>query len=461
MHLSQISLALTRIGRAFFDADAVIKALFENGEQGAWYDPSDFSTMFQDSAGATPVTAVEQTVGLIRDKSGNNNHVSQATSSKRPTLSARVNLMTKSQAFDDVSWNKLPGASVSANATLAPDGTMTADKFIEPPTTANGLQYYFSKSPTVLPGVYTYSLCAKKAERSWIAIDSGNNSTKRAYFNLDAGTVGTVGASCSASIVSLGNGWHRCSITVTVYGIGHWYTSLVTTDGSVQYNPPDGTSGVYVWGADLRLANLASSIPVYQYVNTTTDYDTDDFPYYLIFDGAEDFLSSSAVNLTGTNKLSVFGGLYSGSANIGSVCGNGDYNTVGGYFECFLPFNTGQNRWARIGWRGQEIAWRELSTERQVPIVLTGVIDGDGTTVATEVPILNINGVLQTTTGGSVTGNTGNLANAPFYVGARAGTSSYFLGRIYSLIIRGAVSTTQEIDDTEAWVANKVGVTLP
>jgi len=44
-------------------------SLFENGEQGAWYDPSDFSTLFTDSAGTTPVTGVEQFVGLMLDKS--------------------------------------------------------------------------------------------------------------------------------------------------------------------------------------------------------------------------------------------------------------------------------------------------------------------------------------------------------------------------------------------------------
>jgi len=44
-------------------------SLFVNGEQGFWYDPSDLSTLFQDSAGTTPVTAVEQPVGLILDKS--------------------------------------------------------------------------------------------------------------------------------------------------------------------------------------------------------------------------------------------------------------------------------------------------------------------------------------------------------------------------------------------------------
>jgi len=43
--------------------------LFAAGEQGAWYDPSDFSTLFQDSTGVTPVTGVEQFVGLMLDKS--------------------------------------------------------------------------------------------------------------------------------------------------------------------------------------------------------------------------------------------------------------------------------------------------------------------------------------------------------------------------------------------------------
>ena len=44
-------------------------SLFAANEPGAWYDPSDLTTMFQDSAGTTPVTATGQTVGLLLDKS--------------------------------------------------------------------------------------------------------------------------------------------------------------------------------------------------------------------------------------------------------------------------------------------------------------------------------------------------------------------------------------------------------
>lgn len=59
-------------------------SLFSNGEQGAWYDPSDLSTLFQDASGTTPVTASGQLVGYVIDKSGNGNHASQATTSKKP-----------------------------------------------------------------------------------------------------------------------------------------------------------------------------------------------------------------------------------------------------------------------------------------------------------------------------------------------------------------------------------------
>jgi hypothetical protein len=43
-------------------------ALFSSGEEGAWYDPSDLSTLFQDSAGTTPVTTAGDPVGLMLDK---------------------------------------------------------------------------------------------------------------------------------------------------------------------------------------------------------------------------------------------------------------------------------------------------------------------------------------------------------------------------------------------------------
>ena len=58
--------------------------LFAGGKQGAWYDPSDKSTLFQDVAGTVPVTKDGDPVALMRDKSGNNNHATQTVSAARP-----------------------------------------------------------------------------------------------------------------------------------------------------------------------------------------------------------------------------------------------------------------------------------------------------------------------------------------------------------------------------------------
>lgn len=69
------------------------RSLFASGEQGIWLDPSDFSTLFQDAAGTTPVTAVGQPVGLALDKSGRGNHATQSTAASRPTLQQDSNGM--------------------------------------------------------------------------------------------------------------------------------------------------------------------------------------------------------------------------------------------------------------------------------------------------------------------------------------------------------------------------------
>jgi hypothetical protein len=59
--------------------------LFAGGAQGAWYSPSDISTLFQDIAGTIPVTAAGQPVGMMRDKSGLNRHAVATLDARRPT----------------------------------------------------------------------------------------------------------------------------------------------------------------------------------------------------------------------------------------------------------------------------------------------------------------------------------------------------------------------------------------
>ena len=89
--------------------------LFAAGEQGVWYDPSDLSTLFQDAAGTTPVTAVGQPVGRMLDKSGRGNHATQPTAQSRPLLQQDANGKYH-LAFDGSSYGMLTG-SINFTAT--------------------------------------------------------------------------------------------------------------------------------------------------------------------------------------------------------------------------------------------------------------------------------------------------------------------------------------------------------
>jgi hypothetical protein len=53
----------------FGSLENAVRSLFADGTPGVWYDVSDLSTLFQDVAGTTPVTASGQTVALMLDKS--------------------------------------------------------------------------------------------------------------------------------------------------------------------------------------------------------------------------------------------------------------------------------------------------------------------------------------------------------------------------------------------------------
>lgn len=94
----------------------LIKKLFSNSEQGFFYDPNDLSTMYQDAAGTVPVTATGQPVGLIRDKSGRNNHAFQTVSASRPILQRNATTGAYYLAFDGVD-DFLQTSSINFTAT--------------------------------------------------------------------------------------------------------------------------------------------------------------------------------------------------------------------------------------------------------------------------------------------------------------------------------------------------------
>lgn len=87
--------------------ETLMLRLFRNGEQGAWIDPSDASTLFQDAAGTTPA-GIGDPVRLALDKSGNDNHALAPSDAARPVL-GRVPVTGKRNLIPN---NRLDGAAV-------------------------------------------------------------------------------------------------------------------------------------------------------------------------------------------------------------------------------------------------------------------------------------------------------------------------------------------------------------
>jgi hypothetical protein len=181
----------------------------------------------------------------------------------------RTNLLTYSADFSNAAWSKTR-SSITANTIVAPDGTLTGDKLVEDTTASN--THYTAEAFSYTSGTaYSYSVYAKAAERIRVAIlaFSVNSvfTSSTAVFNLSTGLITRQDAGfTSASITNVGNGWYRCSITITAAATasGQIGILLADTDTNVTYTG-NGYAGVYIWGAQLEAGAFATS-----YIATTS-----------------------------------------------------------------------------------------------------------------------------------------------------------------------------------------------
>jgi hypothetical protein len=537
--------------------------LFSAGEQGAWYDPSDFTTMFQDSVGTTPVTAVEQPVGLILDKSKGlalgselvtngtfdtnttgwtlwqtgilsvdnfrlkvengaatisgayqlitvvvgrtykfegvkeagtalspryylgtsvggtqyasnatsgqvfiatsttlvvtaatqstvlgataffdnisvrelpGNHASQSTSASRPVLSARVNQLTYTEDFSNAAWVAANSGTAAVgvktnNFGTAPDGSTTAARIqldVSAGSVGNQSQVY-QYPPVTVGAAHTYS--------AWIRTNDSSTKVIQAF---------TAGAASPQTITVTGT-WTRFTTSRTPSSNPDAF-QFILVKGTTS-----DTADLLVWHPDVRVTNDGVGIPAYQRVAAATDYDTSGFPLYLRFDGTDDSLSTASIDFSATDKMSVFSGVRKLSdAAGGNIVSLGNVTSVNGSFELRAPRAAAPNY--MFASRGTSFADANIASGYSAPItnVVTGIAD-----ISADLCALRINGTVVASP--TTDQGTGNYSSAVVFVGRLGGTALSFNGRLYSLIVRGAQSTTAQIASTEAWVNGKTG----
>ena len=181
------------------------------------------------------------------------------------TALAEQNLLLQSQFASG--WTVSSFASLTINSTTAPDGTTTGATLTS--TSSVSINTGMYQGVTTAIG-QTYSIYAKAGTSNFACLTTSySNQTPWANFNLSTGLVAS-SIGCTASMISVGNGWYRCIMANTTTA-GQSFCYVIGKDADPAGNPWNAgtwTSGnnIYIWGAQLE---QRSSVTAYTPTTTT------------------------------------------------------------------------------------------------------------------------------------------------------------------------------------------------
>lgn len=231
---------------------------------------------------------------------------------------SRVNSANQSSTFNNAIWLKTrlntTGTPAWVDVVVSPDGTQNADKIIED-TTATSTHFISQSAIGTFTNV-TLSVYAKAGERFKVALREDTSTGRYISVNLQTGqildsSVSDANYTITPLVTAVGNGWYRISLAITtavsssrgmqILILPNSYTSGSPTAATYTGN---GTSGLYVWGAQLEAGAFATS-----YIPTTATALT---------------RNADVATMTGTN----FSDWY--SAGIGGISVNSIPSTISG-----------------------------------------------------------------------------------------------------------------------------------
>jgi hypothetical protein len=398
------------------------------------------------------------------------NHAFQSTIGLRPVLSARVNALVQTEDFSNASWFKsgVTGTVSVLTATAGAGRHQTRQAIFSGANAKASIQFS--------PGTHLY------AHLSFY--DGGVIYATAIYQLQGSGTVSQTanssGTIASSTITPNSDGSFTCTLTTTFtsaptlnlsVGFAQQATGNTIDSSGIPTFTAAGTETLSVTNADARVTNVGSNMPAYQRVGAATygtstvagnpDYDTSGFPFFLGFNGVTGsrWMVSSTIT-PGTDKAQVFAGVRKLSdAGIGVFAELSTIVTNAGTFSIYAPNTSGT--YASL-LNGSALGANNYATfTAPITNVLTNLYDIAQPTIATEISFRANGVVVSGSSFGAADAGTGNFGNYPLYIGARAGSSLYYNGNLYELIVRfGPNLSESTIDQTEVWVGDKTGLDL-
>ena len=169
----------------------------------------------------------------------------------------RTNTVLFSEDLTTANWAKAR-LTITGNSIVSPDGNTTADTVTATAETGqHNVQNGAHTATTTTASIY-----AKKGTHNFLQIFSGTSSQAFANFNINTGVVGTFGTLATASIQNAGDGWYRCSITITSPPSGSTFRWAMVTSASAVYAESwtaTGSENYYLWGGQVEEGAYATT----------------------------------------------------------------------------------------------------------------------------------------------------------------------------------------------------------
>ena len=172
---------------------------------------------------------------------------------------ARTNLVTYSEDFSNAYWIKTE-ATVTLNTTTSPDGSLNASKLT--PSTINSNHKIASGSVPIVSSLTSYWF-VKSNGYSKVSLREDAAVGKYASFDLSQGIV--LDSSTSSKIEDYGNGWFRIELNDDLTNVTARNSLYVLPDSYISGSPnlvnwsADGTSSIFIWGAQSEEGSYATS----------------------------------------------------------------------------------------------------------------------------------------------------------------------------------------------------------